>query len=197
MNNFTERRLAANYRTLLFRKEASDQEVFGFECMDGWSDLIEGSLRLIQRYAELASDVKITQVKEKFGLLRIYQRGGEENVCLVLDICELVSGCVCELCGKSGKLTMLDGWLLARCDKHGDGSHMELAERQSADERYISSYVRSVDSILSFFGSYAVRWVQQESIALGGKRPYEMLGTEEGCQAVYTLLKRLEYGVGV
>lgn len=113
MNNFTERRLASDYRTLLFRRDASDQEVFGFECMDGWSDLIEGSLRLIQRYVELASDVKITQVKEKFGLLRIYQRGGEEKVCLVLDICELVSGCVCELCGKSGKLTMFDGWIRA------------------------------------------------------------------------------------
>ena len=197
MNNFTERRLASDYRTLLFRRDASDQEVFGFECMDGWSDLIEGSLRLIQRYVELASDVKITQVKEKFGLLRIYQRGGEEKACLVLDICELVSGCVCELCGKSGKLTMFDGWILARCDKHGDSSYMELVKSRSADERYIGSYVRSVDSILSFFGADALRWVQQESITLGGKRPYEILGTEDGCQAVYTLLKRLEHGVGV
>ncbi|MFJ2712272.1 antitoxin Xre/MbcA/ParS toxin-binding domain-containing protein [Pseudomonas sp. NPDC087346] len=197
MDNFTERRLASNYRTLLFRRNASDQEIFGFECMDGWSDLIEGSLQLIQRYVGLASDVKITQVKEKFGLLRIYQRGGEEKVCQVLDICELVSSCVCELCGKSGNLTMSDGWILARCDKHGDSSHMELVESQSADERYIGSYVRSVDSILSFFGADAVRWVQQESIALGGKRPCEILGTEDGCQAVYKLLKRLEHGVGV
>lgn len=197
MNNFTERRLAANYRTLLFRRDASDQEIFGFECMDGWSDLIEGSLQLIQRYAALASGVKIMQAKEKFGLLRIYQRGGTEKVCQVLDICELVSGCVCELCGKSGKLTMLDGWILARCDQHGDGSQKELVESRSADEHYISSYARSVDSILSFFGADAVRWVQQESIALGGKRPYEILGTEVGCEAVYTLLKRLEYGVGV
>lgn len=198
MNNFTERLLAATYGTLLFRTDASAQEVFGFECMDGWADLIEGSLRLIQRYVELEkSDVKITQVKEKFGLLRIYQSGGGENVCQVLDICELASGCLCELCGKAGKLIMLDGWMLTRCDQHGHGNHMEQIELQSIDERYISSFAKTVDSILSFFGAEAVRWVQQECIGLSGKRPYEMLGTEEGCLAVHTLLKRLEYGVGV
>jgi len=198
MNNFTERRLVATYGTLLFRTDASAQEVFGFECMDGWADFIEGSLRLIQRYAELEkSDVKITQVKEKFGLLRIYQSGGGENVCQVLDICELASGCVCELCGKAGKLIMLDGWMLTRCDLHGHGSHMEQIEPQIGDGHYISSYVRTVDSILSFFGADAVRWVQQECIGLGRKRPFEMLGDEEGCLAVYTFLKRLEFGVGV
>ena len=198
MNNFTERRLVANCGMLLFRTDASAQELFGFECMDGWADLIEGSLRQIQRYAELEkSDVKITQVKEKFGLLRIYQRGGGENVCQVLEICELASGCVCELCGKAGKLIMLDGWMLTRCDMHGEGRHTEQIEPQSIDEHYISSYTRTVDSILSFFGADAVRWVQQDCIGLSGKRPYEMLGTEEGCLAVYTLLKRLQYGVGV
>ena len=198
MDNFTEKRLVANCGTLLFRTDASAQEVFGFECMDGWADLIEGSLRLIQRYAELEkSDVKITQVKEKFGLLRIDQSGGGENVCQVLDICELASGCVCELCGKAGKLIMLDGWMLTRCDLHGHGSHMEQIEPQIGDGHYISSYVRTVDSILSFFGADAVRWVQQECIGLGSRRPFEMLGDEEGCLAVYTLLKRLEFGVGV
>ncbi|WP_342623672.1 antitoxin Xre/MbcA/ParS toxin-binding domain-containing protein [Pseudomonas alkylphenolica] len=197
MNNFTEQRLVANCGTLLFRTDASAHEAFGFECMDGWADLIEGSLRLIQRCAELEeSDVKITQVKEKFGLLRIYQSGGGENVCQILDICELTSGCLCELCGKAGKLIMLDGWMLTRCERHGDGHHTDQIELPSGDEHYISCYVRTVDSILSFFGADAVRWVQQECIGLGRKRPFEMLGTEEGCLAVDTLLKRLEYGVG-
>lgn len=198
MNNFNERRLAANCGSLLFQVKPSTQEVFGFECMDGWADLIEGSLRLIQRYTELEkSDVKITQVKEKFGLLRIYQRGGGENIYQVLEICELVSGCVCELCGKAGRLITLDGWTLTRCDKHGDGRHIAQSETGSADESYINSFVQSMEAILTFFETDAVRWVQKECIGLGRKRPFEMLGDEKGCMAVYTLLKRLEYGVGV
>jgi hypothetical protein len=198
MNNFNERRLAAKFGRLLFPANPSAQEVFGFECMDGWADLIEGSLRLIQRYTVLEkSDVKITQVKEKFGLLRIYQRGGGENVCQVLEICELVSGCVCELCGKAGKLITLDGWMLTRCDKHGERRQIARSETESADESYINSFVQSMEAILTFFEADAVRWVQKECIGLGRKRPFELLGDEEGCLAVYTLLKRLEYGVGV
>lgn len=198
MNNFIERRLATNHRTLLFQRDVSETEVFGFECLDGWSDLIEASLLLIQQYVELnALDVKISQVKEKFGQLRIYQHGGDAGIGMALDITELVSGCVCELCGMPAAVTELEGWLLARCDKHRGPQLIEQIEPRIADQNYIASYLRTLALILSFFGASALHWVQQPSIALAGRRPYQMLNTKEGCEAVYALLKRLEYGVGV
>lgn len=198
MNNFIERRLAADYRTLLFPHDFSGQAIFGFECNDGWADLIEASLRLVQRRAELSAlDVTVTQVKEKFGQLRIYHSGGDEGIDSVFDIAQLASGCICELCGRSGEVISLEGWLLARCGKHSGRDYLHQLEAHGADESYIVSYMQAVDLILSFFGAGAVLWVQQERTAFAGRQPYEMLATEKGCEAIYLLLKRLEHGVGV
>ncbi|WNZ85163.1 MbcA/ParS/Xre antitoxin family protein [Pseudomonas sp. P108] len=198
MNNFIERHLADQYRPLLFPQDFSEQATFGFECNDGWADLIEASLRLIrQRTERRALDVKVTQVKEKLGQLRIYHRGGDESIGAAFDIAELVSGCVCELCGKPGEVINLEGWLLARCGKHRERQHSHQIEPHNADEDFLASYTQAVDLILSFFGAGAVLWVQQERTVFGGRRPYEMLATEEGCRAIFTLLKRLEHGVGV
>lgn len=198
MNNFTERLLAAQYRTLLFSKEFSEDAIFGFECNDGWADVIEATLWLVQRRARVSAlDVKVTQVKEKFGQLRIYHRGGDESIGAAFEIAELVSGCVCEICGMPGGLISIDGWLRARCGQHSGPEQKDRVENFKSDENYIASYVEAVNLILSFFGEGAVHWVQQERTAFAGRRPCEMLATEEGCQAIYLLLKRLEYGVGV
>lgn len=198
MNNFIETRLADHYRGLLFMHDVSAQAIFGFECNDGWADLIEGSLRLIQRRVELdALDVKISQAKEKFGQLRIHHRGGDEDVDSVFEIAQLASACICELCGTPGEIMSVDGWLVARCAKHFRRDHVHQIESHQADESYIASYMQAVGLILSFFGAGAVLWAQQQSIAFAGRRPCELLATVEGCQAIYLLLKRLEHGVGI
>jgi hypothetical protein len=198
MNNFIEMHLAANYRNLLFPPDFSVQAAFGFECNDGWADLIEATLRLVQQRAELrALDVKVTQAKEKFGQLRIYHSGADEGIGSVFEIAQLVSGCICELCGKPGEVENLEGWLVVRCGNHYGKGHLDPIEAHIADEKYITSYIRAVDMILEFFGAGAVRWVQDERTAFAGRRPCELLTTKEGCQTVFTFLKRLEHGVGV
>jgi hypothetical protein len=197
MNNFIERHFADQYRGLLFTHDVSAQAIFGFECNDGWADLIEGSLRLVQHRAELdALDVKITQVKEKFGQLRIYRHGGDECIDSVFEIAQLASGCICELCGEPGEVMNVEGWLIARCAEHSGRDHLRQIEAYEADESYITSYMQAVGLILSFFGAGAVLWVQQERNAFAGRRAFEILATEEGCQVIYLLLKRLEHGVG-
>ena len=198
MNNFIERLLADQYRTLLFSKDFSEGAIFGFECNDGWADLIEATLRLVQQRAEMSAlDVNVTQAKEKFGQLRIYHRGGDESIGVAFEITELVSGCVCELCGEPGEVTSLEGWFLARCGRHSARGHLDPIEAYIADEKYITSYIQAVDMILAFFGAGAVRWVQEERTAFVGRRPCEMLATEEGCHTIFTFLKQLEHGVGV
>jgi hypothetical protein len=198
MNNFIERLLAAQYRTLLFPKDFSGEATFGFECNDGWADVIEATLWLVQQRAKVSAlDVKVTQVKEKFGQLRIYHRGGDESIGAVFDIAELVSGCVCEMCGMPGGVISIEGWLQARCGQHSGPERIDRVENLKSDENYIASYVEAVNLILSFFGEGAVLWVKEERTAFAGRRPCEMLATQEGCQAIYLLLKRLEHGVGV
>lgn len=198
MNNFIERLLAAQYRSLLFPKDFCEEAIFGFECNDGWGDLIQATLWLVQRRAPLgALDVEVTQVKEKFGQLRIYHRGGDESIGAAFEIAEVVSGCVCEMCGMPGGVISVDGWLQARCGQHSGEEHKDRDGNLKSDENYIASYVEAVNLILSFFGEGAVLWVQQDRTAFAGRRPCELLATEEGCQAIYLMLKRLEYGVGV
>ena len=198
MNNLIERLLAAQYRTLLFPNDFCGEAIFGFECNDGWANLIEATLRLTRRHAELkALDVKVTQAKEKFGQLRIYHSESDEVIGSVFEIAQLASGCICELCGAPGEVTSLEGGLLARCGKHSGKGHAVPVDAHIPDEKYITSYTKAVDAILAFFGTGAVHWVQEERGAFAGRRPFEMLATEEGCQAIFTFLKRLEHGVGV
>ncbi|MBC8998777.1 DUF2384 domain-containing protein [Pseudomonas sp. N40(2020)] len=198
MNNFIERLLAAQYCTLLFSKDFSEGAIFGFECNDGWANLIEATLRLTRQHAEpKALDVKVTQAKEKFGQLRIYHSGSDEIIGSVFEIAQLASGCICELCGNPGEVVSLEGWLVARCGKHSARGHLDPIEAHIADEKYITSYVKAVNLMLSFFGEGAVLWVQQERTAFAGRRPCEMLATGEGCQTIFTFLNRLEHGVGV
>lgn len=41
----------------------------------------------------------------------------------------------------------------------------------------------------------ADRWLQLPAIALDGRRPADLLATEQGTQSVRELLMRIEYGV--
>jgi len=198
MNNLIERILAAQYRSLLFPKDICGDAIFGFECNDGWGDLIQATLWLVQRRTPLSAlDVEVTQVKEKFGQLRIYHRGGDESIGAAFEIAEVVSGSVCEMCGMPGGVISVDGWLQARCSQHSAAGKIARVKNVKNNDNYIASYVEAVDAILSFFGEGAVLWVQQDRTAFAGRRPCELLATEEGCQAIYLMLKRLEYGVGV
>ena len=58
-----------------------------------------------------------SQVKEKFGSLRVYHLGDEYSHDLELAAARL-SVCVCEICGRPGKLRGDGGWWATRCDDH-------------------------------------------------------------------------------
>ena len=87
----------------------------GLECDDGWFGIIE---RLCRRLEEVAPPgFKFTQVKEKFGSLRIYSTKGTE------ETQELIKGAMkeslgtCELCGSTrGVATRMVRWIKTVCD---------------------------------------------------------------------------------
>jgi hypothetical protein len=104
-----------------FLRATSIQEglmAFGFECADGWLPILE---KLFERFQELvdkegsANRFRVTQVKEKYGTLRVYHNGGDAYEAFV-DKAEALSEVTCELCGQQGMIRD-DGWVMVRCDR--------------------------------------------------------------------------------
>lgn len=89
----------------------------GFECGDGWYDIID---ELSAKLEPL--NVKAEQVKEKFGGLRFYVSGRDgklpDETYDYIQQAEDKSGETCEVCGKPGKKHG-ESWIVTRCDKCG------------------------------------------------------------------------------
>ena len=104
---------------------------WGFEHDDGWYNILAIAMRLIQsridmqkRIGNEIDQVVFEQVKEKFGRLTIYYRGGDEFINGVIRMAENMSACTCEVCGNPGYATQ-KGWIKTLCDKH----HEEREQR--------------------------------------------------------------------
>lgn len=92
----------------------------GLECGSGWYCIIGGALAFLDQVRRRTStDVRIAQVKEKFGTLRFYVTAPmtkfERN--LFDTLTEVISGTTCEICGAPGK-TGGEGWVSTLCERH-------------------------------------------------------------------------------
>lgn len=129
MSDSSKRReeICQNY-SKLYRKKFEDSPQrrwpiwWGFECSDGWLDLIEDLSKMIQHHADwkISQDQKfvqpeVVQCKEKFGSLRFYIEGGDDYTQGLIAFAEIMSSKICEQCGEPGKLRR-DGWLRTLCD---------------------------------------------------------------------------------
>lgn len=99
---------------------------FGFECGDGWFDLIYQLCVDLKRdyYDNLSEENQerfyVTQVKEKYGGLRFYTSFGGEDIWALIDKAENDSLEICELCGIGGTLHTTSpqgrfGWVRTLC----------------------------------------------------------------------------------
>lgn len=98
---------------------------FGFECADGWFDLL---IELSEKIDQIAKSGEVSdneypevmQVKEKYGGLRFYTGGISEKIAdevfAVIDEYEKKSQKTCELCGQPGKIEAKNGWFSCQCD---------------------------------------------------------------------------------
>ena len=75
----------------------------------GWAELIREAFSL------MPSGVKIVQVKEKFGALRIYADNINPAYQWILDSIEDQSLKTCEDCGKEGSTKGSRGWIRCLC----------------------------------------------------------------------------------
>ena len=112
----------------IFKDRAGDPTntlmCFGFECGDGWFQILNQLCNNIQHYldwenkdSEKVPQVVAVQVKEKLGTLRFYYDGGNSKVDGMVRMAESMSGVMCEECGKPGE-TRHGGWIKVLCDEH-------------------------------------------------------------------------------
>ncbi len=126
-----ERRLYYKYREMLDGMVKSPMDscmCFGFEVANGWRKLIENLLKELDEFSKQNDfSIKILQVKEKLGGLRVYiglfseSKGDlktESNkVYEIINATEAKSYEICEVCGKPGG-TSEGGWKISLCPKH-------------------------------------------------------------------------------
>lgn len=119
MNKKLETELVEKYPNLYRQYNGNIQETcmcLGFECGDGWFKLIDDLSAKLQAYGVVAS-----QVKEKFGGLRVYIEAiPSENFELISDIIyksEMLSYKTCEECGKPAAVQIDKGWYSTICDE--------------------------------------------------------------------------------
>jgi len=120
--------LCQKYPKMFVNRNKSMQETcmyWGFECSDGWFDLIDKLCESIQSYIDnnshapdkIIPQVTVDQVKEKFGTLRFYTTGGDRLIDGMIWFAESMSGRICETCGAPGK-TRGRGYIYTACNEH-------------------------------------------------------------------------------
>lgn len=97
---------------------------WGFEHGDGWFNIINQLCANIQHHIDwkaktghVVPQVVAEQVKEKFGTLRFYYRGGDDYISGLVSMAESMSGVTCDVCGAPGE-TGGQGWISTRCETH-------------------------------------------------------------------------------
>lgn len=105
--------------------ELFSEDYCGLEINTGWYTLVDTMCRTIVSYNVFMTKkdpyyepVKIVQIKEKFGSLRVYCDGGDSYIDGMVHMAEEMSTNICELCGKPGKVVITGSWLMTRCEEH-------------------------------------------------------------------------------
>jgi len=91
---------------------------------DGWYQLfwelnveIAVHLDMLKSSGQEVPDFYWAQVKEKFGLARVYYNNGDDVISELVSKYESATATVCEDCGKPGKSTGKSrGWISTLCD---------------------------------------------------------------------------------
>lgn len=115
---------------LLFRDRHAQMTTtamaWGFACGNGWFDLIDALCEQIELHLKASFergerlDVRVVQVKEKFGTLRFYTMGEDAFIHGLIWMAEDLSAVLCERCGRKGRVTRTDSYAMAcRCIEHG------------------------------------------------------------------------------
>jgi hypothetical protein len=126
--------LCEKYPKMMVNRDKSMMETcmcWGFECGDGWFTILDQLMGNIQHHIDWNNknfekgykqykqvpQVTLDQVKEKFGTLRFYYQGGDDEISGMVRMAESMSAVTCEQCGNPGT-TGGQGWITTLCETH-------------------------------------------------------------------------------
>jgi hypothetical protein len=102
------------------RYPAIFEHVLTVSCRDGWFDLIDTLCAGLQDVTKHGGpQVVATDVKEKYGGLRFYHAGVNDEQDGMIQLAEALSERICEVCGSRGRRRG-NGWVTTRCDAHAE-----------------------------------------------------------------------------
>ena len=107
----------------------------GFAIGEGWWPILQALCSNIQHYlnwknreSEVVPQVVVAQIKEKFGGLRFYYDGGDDQVTGMVRMAEAWADKSCETCGAPGT-SGGKGWIKTLCSTHRAEADARYAER--------------------------------------------------------------------
>ena len=126
--------LCERYPKMMVNRNKNMKETcmcWGFECGDGWFNILDQLMGNIQHHIDWNNknfekgykqykevpQVTLDQVKEKFGTLRFYYSGGDDEIRGMVRMAESMSAVTCEECGLPGTQTQ-GGWIKTACAAH-------------------------------------------------------------------------------
>jgi hypothetical protein len=143
MNDANEKHFVTKYPKLFRQRNLSHQETamcWGLECDNGWFSIIDMLCSQLQWDIDKNQypQIEFTQIKEKFGTLRLYYCQAE-NAELVdnhlerksgvqegmIHIVEQLSAYVCEHCGTNQDIGQTKGWIRTICRKCAEAGDYE------------------------------------------------------------------------
>ena len=144
MRQELDKLLCEKYPKMMVNRNKDMKETcmcWGFECGDGWFNILDQLMSNIQHHIDWnnknfekgytqykqVSQVTLDQVKEKFGTLRFYYTGGDDEISGMVRMAESISGVTCEECGNPGKCRG-SGWFYTACDAHTKPEHLTEQE---------------------------------------------------------------------
>jgi len=107
----------------------------GFAVGEGWWPILQALCSNIQHYlnwknrdSEVVPQVVVAQIKEKFGGLRFYYDGGDDQIQGMVRMAESWADKSCETCGSPGTSSGR-GWIKTLCATHRAEADALYAER--------------------------------------------------------------------
>ena len=110
----------------------------GFAVGEGWWPIIESLCANIQSHIDwwnknrearpVVEQVVVAQIKEKFGGLRFYYEGGDDQISGLVRMAESWASHACEECGAPGTQGG-QGWIRTLCPTHRAEADARYAER--------------------------------------------------------------------
>ena len=179
MREELDKKLVAKYPKIFMDRHGDMSETgmcWGFQCGDGWYDLIDTLCQLIQGHVNCKKDLNqivAFSVKEKFGELRFYVNGSDEHIDGYIIMAEAMSRNICEVCGNRGH-RRTGAWIKTLCDEHAK-NHQEFDMRMycifsrealkamngirgkmtsQAGHAFLDAFVESVNSFPKYANEY-------------------------------------------